>query len=510
MFDVLSHYLEVNFEDVADQLAQAIARQPSGEHADNPRVVAAAHLRHLIRQLRRRGERERAQALVGAPARVGHPSVEGLAGEELWLQLPELSDLELEVLHRYLSLFLASLRRTATRPEASASDERSRTAVVHPSPVPVASLSVQERLPANARTIVEAVAFEAHSSLALDAVLGFLLSSPDRLTLRVAAPADLPPLLREVELDATTGWGAAAFASPEVVAYDDLSREAAGMGEDRWAEAGYRGFAAVALRLADGTPIGLLVGLRNAAWRIDRPDSLRLLALAREVTMALERNSLYARVDELAVAGERQKLAREIHDGLASDLAAVVALFKYFEQRRQEDPEDAESVLTQIRGMVEEVLQGARDILQALRPRTVQSEGLIAAVLKLVDEFGRAHLIETSTNVRGDDSALASEEQECIFQILRESLANIRKHALAHRVWVNLDLTHPPVVLSVRDDGRGFDVDRVTEDPQKAGSYGLLGMRERATLLGGSLEVSSRPGAGALITFYGRKVTYAG
>jgi signal transduction histidine kinase len=62
----------------------------------------------------------------------------------------------------------------------------------------------------------------------------------------------------------------------------------------------------------------------------------------------------------------------------------------------------------------------------------------------------------------------------------------------------------------VRDDGRGFDVDRVTEDPQKAGSYGLLGMRERATLLGGSLEISSRPGAGALITFYGPKVTYAG
>jgi signal transduction histidine kinase len=508
MFDVLSHYLEVNFEDVADQLAQAIAQQPSREVAEDPRVVASAHLRQLIRQLRLRGERERVQ--VAAPAAAGHPLVDSLAGEDLWLQLPELSDLEHEVLRRYLSLFLASLRRSTARPEAPAGGERSRTAVTHPSPVAVATLPVQERLPANARTIVEAVAFEAHSSLALDAVLAFLLSSPDRLTLRAAAPADLPQLLREVELDATTGWGAAAFGSPEVVARDDLSGEAAGMGEDRWAEAGYRGFAAVALRLGDGTPVGLLVGLRNAAWRIDRPDALRLLDLAREVTRALERSSLYARVEELAVASERQKLAREIHDGLASDLAAVVALFKYFEQRRREDPEDGESVLTQIRGMVEEVLQGARDILQALRPRTVQSEGLIAAVLKLVDDFGRTHLIETSTNVRGDDSSLGSEEQECIFQILRESLANIRKHALAHRVWVNLDLTHPPVVLSVRDDGRGFDVDWVTEDPRKAGSYGLLGMRERAVLLGGSLEVSSRPGAGALITFYGRKVTYAG
>jgi len=262
----------------------------------------------------------------------------------------------------------------------------------------------------------------------------------------------------------------------------------------------------VALRYPEGTPFGLLAAMRRGAWRIDATDRARLAELAREAGAALQRQSLYARVEESAVAAERIKLAREIHDGLASDLAAIVALFKYHEQRRAQDPEDADTLFTQIRGMVEEVLQAARNILQTLRPHNVQYEGLIPAVLKLVDDFGRTNLLETSTSIRGDDAALQPDEGECVFQILRESLANIRKHAQARRVWVQLDLAHQPIVLTVRDDGRGFDVGQVSEDPSHGGSYGILGMRERATLLGGTLEVQSRPGDGAVVTFYGRRV----
>ncbi len=71
---------------------------------------------------------------------------------------------------------------------------------------------------------------------------------------------------------------------------------------------------------------------------------------------------------------------------------------------------------------------------------------------------------------------------------------------------VQLDLANQPITLAVRDDGRGFDVNLIGEDPAKAGSYGLLGMRERAALLGGSLEVTSLPGRGSVVTFYGRRV----
>jgi signal transduction histidine kinase len=184
-------------------------------------------------------------------------------------------------------------------------------------------------------------------------------------------------------------------------------------------------------------------------------------------------------------------------------LAAVVALFKYYEQRRQRDPEDAGQLLSQLRSMTEEILAGARNILQSLRPKTIRSEGLLASVLKLVDQFGRLNLVETNVSIRGEESAVSAEHKEVIFQVLREALSNVRKHSQARNLWVVLDLSSEPWVLTVRDDGRGFDAGRVADDPKKVGSYGLVGMRERAELVGGTLEVVSQPFEGTLVSLIG-------
>src|SRR5207237_8217070 len=130
-----------------------------------------------------------------------------------------------------------------------------------------------------------------------------------------------------------------------------------------------------------------------------------------------------------AVLQERLKLARGVHDGLAPDLAAVVALFKYYEQRRERDPQDAAQLLPQLRSMAEEILASARNILQSLRPKTIRSEGLLASVLKLVDQFGRVNLVDTNVSIRGEENAIPAEQKEVIFQVLRHSLANVRKHS---------------------------------------------------------------------------------
>jgi len=87
--------------------------------------------------------------------------------------------------------------------------------------------------------------------------------------------------------------------------------------------------------------------------------------------------------------------------------------------------------------------------------------------------------------------------------VLREILSNVRKHSQARNVWVTLDLSNIPWILNVRDDGRGFDVRHVAEDPRKAGSYGLVGMRERAELMGGTVEIVSHLGEGTAVTFIG-------
>jgi signal transduction histidine kinase len=361
---------------------------------------------------------------------------------------------------------------------------------------------VPEQMAGALQTILLAAAQQALDLLQVDASQVYTLDDQRRFVLRAGVPTES---LAAPEGAPAIGSGLLrrALEVNEVWNVEDLSEEALTADEAAWVDAGYRGFAAIALSPPLERPVGVLALLRRTPWRLHRRDALRLEDLAVEAVAALRAHSLAIKVAEVAVLQERLSLAREIHDGLASDLAAVVALFKYYEQRRQRDPEDAGQLLSQLRSMTEEILAGARNILQSLRPKTIRSEGLLASVLKLVDQFGRLNLVETNVSIRGEESAVSAEHKEVIFQVLREALSNVRKHSQARNLWVVLDLSSEPWVLTVRDDGRGFDAGRVADDAKKAGSYGLVGMRERAELVGGTLEVVSQPFEGTIVSLIG-------
>ena len=562
MHDVLLHYLEVNFAEIAEQLAHA---QPSAPAAEQ-RAAASERLRGLIRRLR-----QGALQLPEAP----HPSE--LAASDLGAALNgELTQGEHQVLERFFELFARSMQRTQraapaettelasavsaepaivqepepaeqaerepaeqaeperteqaepeaaeatepqlrepepTEPETEAAPEAepampevvppvaavAEPPVVTPGP---ASRLVPEHMAGPLQTVLLAAAQQALDLLQVDASQVYTVDENRRFILRAGVPTE--------SLAAPEGGGTMtslllrrALEHNEVFTVEDLATEDLTPDELGWLDAGYHGFAAIALAPPLERPVGVLALLRRTPWRLDRRDAVRLEDLAGEAVAALRAHSLAIKVEEVAVLQERISLAREIHDGLASDLAAVVALFKYYEQRRERDPEDAAKLLPQIRSMTEEILAGARNILQSLRPKTIRSEGLMASAIKAVDQFGRVNLVETTVDIRGEENGLSPEQKEMIFQVLRESLSNIRKHSQARSVWVTLDLSADPWVMTVRDDGRGFDVRRVAEDPRKAGSYGLVGMRERAELLGGTIEIVSQFNEGTIVTLIG-------
>jgi signal transduction histidine kinase len=621
MHDVLVHYLEVNFPEIAEQLAHARGKEPNSEE----RAAAAERLRELIRRLRR-GAAERRPLEPHATRASAAEMIAGVDGE--------LSPEERAVLDRFFELFARSMERTqaaavresepaapqspapaavevvrtepavietppavpagaepspadtpASEPAPSAPAAAVEPPVVEPSAAPPPSVAeaptaaappaatelgfsggggiaelepevppsqpaeaeapaeaapapspveavadhaalaaaeqrssepapaapvaadqaarlVPEQMAGPLQTMLLAAAQQALDLLQVDASQVYTVGEHRRFVLRAGVPTES---LAAPEAPAAIGSSLLrrALDHNEVFTVEDLASEDLGPDEAAWLDAGYRGFAAIALSPPLERPVGVLALFRRTPWRLDRRDAVRLEDLAAEVVSALRANSLAIKVAEVAVLQERLNLAREIHDGLASDLAAVVALFKYYEQRRQRDPEDASQLLLQLRSMTEEILAGARDILQSLRPKTIRSEGLLASVLKLVDQFGRVNLIETNASIRGEESAIPSEQKEVIFQVLRESLSNVRKHSQARNLWVALDLSSVPWVLTVRDDGHGFDVRRVAEDPRKIGSYGLVGMRERAELLGGSLDIVSQSIEGTLVTLIG-------
>ena len=571
MHDVLVHYLEVNFPEIAEQLAHARAGEPSNEE----RAAAAERLRELIRRLRR-GTAE-SGAGWHEPRASAAELIAGVDGE--------LSPDERAVLDHFFELFARSMERTqaAKRPEPTAAEvptevatpaaqptpseapsepavaaappapeapsepvaatpsapeapaepvaaatEPAATAVpppetpveAEPEPavepaapevrtqatpasaeVPAARL-VPEQMAGYLQTILLAAAQQALDLLQVDASQVYTVGEQRRFVLRAGVPTESLAAPEGVA-SISSGLLRKALEHNEVFTVEDLAAEELTPDEAAWVDAGYRGFAAIALSPPLERPIGVLALLRRTPWRLDRRDAVRLEDLAVEAVAALRAHSLASKVAEVAVLQERLNLAREIHDGLASDLAAVVALFKYYEQRRERDPEDAGQLLPQLRSMSEEILAGARNILQSLRPKTIRSEGLLASLLKLVDQFGRVNLVETNVAIRGEENSIAAEQKEVIFQVLRESLSNVRKHSRARNLWVVLDLSSVPWVMTVRDDGRGFDVRRVAEDPRKVGSYGLVGMRERAELMGGTLEIVSQSIEGTVVTLIG-------
>src|SRR5438105_5107486 len=563
MHDVLVHYLEVNFPEIAEQLAHARGREPSNEQ----RAAAAERLRELIRRLRRGAEG--AGAPPHAPRVTAAEMIAGVDGE--------LSADERAVLDHFFDLFARSMQRTQaamapepapSAPPAAAPPPAVAEPVLEPAPVapepttetevpaeaptaeappiepvgppaeetpvetqPVeppiaegaesqadraaapsaaatappevqAARLVPEQMAGPLQTILLAAAQQALDLLQVDASQVYTLGEQRRFVLRAGVPTESLAAPEGVAA-VSSGLLRRALEHNEVFTVEDLAAEELTADEAAWLDAGFRGFAAIALSPPLERPVGVLALFRRTPWRLDRRDAVRLEDLAVEAVAALRAHSLAIKVAEVAVLQERLNLAREIHDGLASDLAAVVALFKYYEQRRQRDPDDASQLLPQLRSMTEEILAGARDILRSLRPKTIQSEGLLASVLKLIDQFGRVNLVETNVSIRGEESAISAEQKEVIFQVLRESLSNVRKHSQARNLWVVLDLSTLPWVLTVRDDGRGFDVRRVAEDPKKVGSYGLVGMRERAELMGGTLEIVSQSLEGTLVTLIG-------
>src|SRR5438270_3598615 len=554
MHDVLVHYLEVNFPEIAEQLAHARTREPGNEE----RAAAAERLRELIRRLRR-GAVE-SGAAWHEPRASAAEMIAGVDGE--------LSPDERAVLDHFFELFARSMERTqaakpsepalaeapsepalaeappepvavtpaaepaaaeAPAPEAQAESEpesvvapaaeetpaveeapaqtapdaQESTAEATPmAPEPPASRLVPEQMAGYLQTILLAAAQQALDLLQVDASQVYTLGEQRQFVLRAGVPTESLAAPEGVA-SISSGLLRRALEHNEVFTVEDLAAEELTPDEAAWIDAGYHGFAAIALSPPLERPIGVLALLRLTPWRLDRRDAVRLEDLAVEAVTALRAHSLASKVAEVAVLQERLNLAREIHDGLASDLAAVVALFKYYEQRRERDPDDAGQLLPQIRSMSEEILAGARNILQSLRPKTIRSEGLLASLLKLVDQFGRVNLVETNVNIRGEENAIPAEQKEVIFQVLRESLSNVRKHSRARNLWIVLDLSSTPWVMTVRDDGRRYGVRRVAEDPRKVGSYGLVGMRERAELRGGTLEMVSQTLEGTDVTLIG-------
>jgi PAS domain S-box-containing protein len=192
---------------------------------------------------------------------------------------------------------------------------------------------------------------------------------------------------------------------------------------------------------------------------------------------------------------EKSRIARELHDELGQALTALQMDVTWCRERMSPDQEAMAMRLGRMETLLDTTVAATRRISADLRPLMLDDLGLWPALEWLVENFTEHTGVRCDLSVGSEELDLPDLQATAVFRAIQESLTNIAKHARASRVDVSIEHENSTLAVRVRDDGVGF----APEDSHKPNSFGLLGLRERAALLGGEAKVTSTPGRGTVV-----------
>jgi signal transduction histidine kinase len=239
---------------------------------------------------------------------------------------------------------------------------------------------------------------------------------------------------------------------------------------------------AAPVRDAKGLIVGAVIVNEDVTERVRAEEALRQSA---DCLHNLSRRLLEVQEEE------RRHLARELHDEFGQ-LLATITLHLHAARRLAGAP--AQSRLDECMALLHRAGGQVRSLALELRPAMLESVGLDATLRWLAERHQQR--TGTAAEVVGHVNGITGAVAIACFRVAQEALTNVARHARARHVWIELSRTDNVAELVIRDDGVGFDVARILEDGPGRGHLGLFGMRERAQILGGSLEVDSQPGSG--------------
>jgi signal transduction histidine kinase len=231
------------------------------------------------------------------------------------------------------------------------------------------------------------------------------------------------------------------------------------------------------------------------------PRELALLEAAGErCAAAIERARLQQEIRRLeaesrrAEEDERRRIGRELHDEAGQSLLLLRLQLEMLERHA---PEGLRPALAEARGVAEQIVNELRRMVRALSPAVLDRLGLERALRQLAGRFHKMHPAAVRLRFGGSNGDLAKPAQEVIYRVAQECLQNITKHSKATHINLCLRSADKSIRLSVSDNGAGFSAEAAGNQPM---SFGLAGMRERASLLGGTLAVRTAPGKGVKVT----------
>lgn len=236
---------------------------------------------------------------------------------------------------------------------------------------------------------------------------------------------------------------------------------------------------------------------------VDIHDGAAFQVILRDITLERHREAglrAYAERVLHAQEDERKRMAQELHDETVQALVLLCRRLDVVEAASDCVPPHVTQDLRMARKSAEELVERLQDFARALRPPTLDDLGLVTSVRRLVVDLADRAGIEWHTEVDGRERRLRPDAELALYRIAQEALRNVERHAGATRVSVDIRFTEREVSLDVLDNGVGFVLATGHRDFATGGQLGLLGMKERAELLGGTLQVRTSPGTGTRVT----------
>jgi PAS domain S-box-containing protein len=242
-------------------------------------------------------------------------------------------------------------------------------------------------------------------------------------------------------------------------------------------------FTASPIRNEDGEIIGAIETLEDITEGKQLQENMRFYV--EQITRAQE--------------GERKRIARELHDEASPPLLLLIQQVDAITSSPKHLSKSLAEALENLRRRAVETLEGLRRCAQDLRPRILDDLGLIAALEWMAEDLERNYGIVTKVEVSGIERSYPDEVQVLLFRIAQEAMSNIRRHARASNALVKLESGRDSIKMTISDDGKGFKPPAQVNELARSGRLGIVGMSERAHLLGGSMSVKSKAHKGTTV-----------
>ncbi|HVR88217.1 MAG TPA: GAF domain-containing sensor histidine kinase [Candidatus Limnocylindria bacterium] len=263
-----------------------------------------------------------------------------------------------------------------------------------------------------------------------------------------------------------------------------------------WLPAGMKAYVIVPIASPEDTAGALVLGRRDTTCADSDVD---FAEIAGEYFADLLHREADAAAAERAAAVERKRIAQEIHDSLAQELTGIVLSLEGAQRALQRSPQAGGQLLTRAIRESRSALADVRQYMGALRDADPAALGLPASVVKLVDDARGRSGLAIELVEQGERCDLGPGLDRVVMRIMSEALRNVAAHANATHAMVLLRYDASSVVVTIEDDGAGFDVEQTSAVARSAGHYGLVGMRERAEAVGGQFDVRSASGGGTTV-----------